>query len=161
MRIDVYYHVVPKIEVVHTHVFPTMIHEHHFVGPLTVLLKEDKPKIQGGMFMFIVKDDNSDVGYQIMPGQVTDVEGNVIPGETILVLAVSDNVDVVQLTVDPTDPMKGTAHFGKPGTANINITESLADGSVVGSFGAQFTVTTGDPAAITGGTIAFEGLKEV
>jgi len=44
--------------------------------------------------------------------------------------------------------------------SNINVTVSLLDGTVVGSFGAQFTVTAGDPKAITGGSIAFEGLIE-
>lgn len=105
--------------------------------------------------MYIVKNDNPDVGYTLTYS-VTDSEGNVLPNEETVAEVVSDNPDAVSV-----DPASGTVHFGNPGLANLNATIKDADtGNLLGSFGAQFTVTTGDPAAISGGTIAFEGLTE-
>ena len=150
-----------KQEIVHRHVFEPIQHEHKFINPLTVILKEEKPKLQGGDIVYIVKDNNPDVLYLINPGQVTDAEGNVIEGATLTFSPVSSDPNVVALTPDPENPLRGIAHFGAPGTANINVTAALADGTIVGSFGSQFTVTVGDPAAMSGGSIAFEGLTEV
>jgi len=110
--------------------------------------------------MYIVKDNNPDVAYIVNPGQVTDAEGIPIPDANLDVQVWTDNEPVVQVIPDPADSKKGTVHFGEPGVASINCIVKLTDGTVLGSFGAQFTVTVGDPAAITGGTIQFEGLVE-
>lgn len=110
--------------------------------------------------MFIVKADNPDVNYSIS-FQITDSEGNVVPTPPVTVAVLSDNPPSVEIIQDPADQLKGVAHFGGPGLANINVTVTrTSDGLLLGSFGAQFTVTAGDPAAISGGTIAFEGLTE-
>jgi hypothetical protein len=55
--------------------------------------------------------------------------------------------------------LTGVVHFGAPGIASLNVQVS-SGGNLLGSFGAQFTVTAGDVSAITGGTIQFEGLTE-
>lgn len=109
--------------------------------------------------MYIVKDDNPDVRYAMAPLVVKDAEGNVIDNPQLVVEVVSDNPDAVAVTPDA-DPMQGSVHFGNPGLANINATVKTAAGVLLGSRGAQFTVTTGDPAAIAGGELAFEGLTE-
>lgn len=109
--------------------------------------------------MYIVKADNPDVGYVITPPTVTDSEGNPVPVDSLVYETVSDNPDV--LTVNTVDPLTGTVHFGAPGVANINVQVKDVDGDLLGSFGAQFTLTAGDPATIVGGAITFEGLTEV
>jgi hypothetical protein len=134
------------------------------LGILTKILKilESKPKykLKGGSIMYIVKDDNPDVGYAIS-FEVTDSEGIPVPVGDVNVAVVSSDETVVSLIEDENDPNVGTAHFGAPGNAGVTVTVSLQDGTIVGSFGAQFTVTTGDAAAISGGKITFSGLTEV
>jgi hypothetical protein len=120
----------------------------------------------GGRFMFIVKDDNPDVGYTITAPTVTDAEGSPVPAGSLTFTVTSDNANAVAVTPDPTNPLAGTVHFGSPkadgtpDTANINVAVTDAAGTLLGSFGAQFTVTAGDPAKIVGGSIAFAGLTE-
>jgi hypothetical protein len=126
---------------------------------LKILESKPKYKLKGGSFMYIVKDDNVDVGYGV-EFEVTDAEGIAVPVSDVLVDVVSDNDVVVQITPDA-DPKSGMVHFGAPGNAAVTVTVSLASGAVVGSFGAQFTVTAGDAAAISGGKITFSGLTEV
>jgi hypothetical protein len=156
MRLDVYHHF-PELKVVHEV-------NVNIPQPFIVQLKminEGQLHMEGGQFMYIVKDDNPDVGYTVVPGVVKDSEGNVIPDAKINVEVSSDNSDAVALTpTDPANPLVGVAHFGNPGVANINVVAKLDDGTILGSFGAQFTVTLGNPAAIAGGTISFEGLTE-
>lgn len=108
--------------------------------------------------MFIVKDDNPDVGYRITPPSVTDAEGNPVDAGSLTFDVTS--TDAAVLAITPSDPLSGTVHFGAPGLASVNVVVSNAAGVVLGSFGSQFTVTAGDPAAIVGGTIAFDTLTE-
>ncbi len=117
---------------------------------------ENRAKFIGDFkFMYVVKADNPPVGFTLSYS-VTDSEGNVLPNEETVAEVVSDNASVVDV-----DQASGVVSFGSPGLANINATIKDADtGALLGSFGAQFTVTVGDPAAIAGGTIAFEGLTE-
>lgn len=110
-----------------------------------------------GMFMYIVKDDNPDVGYHLA-FTVTDAEGNPVDPGTLNVVVTTTDPAVVAAT--PTDPMNGTVHFGNPGLSTFQVTVEKSDGTVLGSFAADFTVTTGDPAAISGGTVTFDGLTE-
>lgn len=112
----------------------------------------------GGGLMFIVKNDNPDVGYHITAPNVTDAEGEPVDAGALTFEVSSDNEGV--LAVAPADPLNGSVHFGASGQANINVNVKNAAGTLLGAFGAQFTVTTGDPAAISGGTIAFDGLVE-
>lgn len=108
--------------------------------------------------MIIVKDDNPDVGYSITAPQATDSEGNPVDAGQLSFEVSSSDANVVALTPDPNDQTKGTVHFGSPGQAAVNV-NVMAAGKLLGAFGEQFTVTTGDPAAITGGGIQFDGLN--
>jgi hypothetical protein len=126
--------------------------------------RHKKFNLKGGDFMYIVKDSQVDVPFQI-GFTVTDAKGDPVPTTAVVVAVVSDNPSAVKV-IPGADQLSGTVSFGVPnadGTpalANITVTVSLPDGTVVGSFGAQFTVTAGDPAAIAGGNIVFTGLVE-
>ncbi len=118
----------------------------------------DQSTFSGGFLMFIVKDDHADVAYSITPPDATDAEGNPIPGAA-LSFEVSSSDDAVVSITPGADPASGSVHFGSPGQAAINVNVKTGD-TLLGAFGAQFTVTVGDPAAIAGGSIAFDGLIE-
>jgi len=119
---------------------------------------ERRSQFTGGQIMFIVKDDNPDVAYSITAPSVTDAEGNPIPDASLTYEVTSSDDTVVAITpADP--PTTGSVHFGNPGQAAINVNVKSGD-ALLGAFGAQFTVTVGDPAAITGGSISFEGLTD-
>lgn len=108
--------------------------------------------------MFIVKDNNPDVAYSITAPEVKDAEGNVIANASLGYEVASTDDTVVAVT--PNDPpTSGIVHFGNPGQATINVNVKSGD-TLLGAFAASFTVTTGDPAAIVGGTISFDGLTE-
>jgi len=119
--------------------------------------------------VFIVKADYPAVPYTITPPTVTDSEGNPVPVDALDFKVESSNVDAVAVIPDESgDPLKGLVSFGrpnadgKPSTAAVSVLVSdKATGTLLGSFGAQFTIPAGDPAAIVGGAIAFEGLTEV
>jgi hypothetical protein len=121
-------------------------------------------KIQTGelKFMYIVKDDNPDVGYTVDLGDVTDAEGNVIPDEQVDVAVESDNSDAVSVSPAADDPNSGIISFGAPGAATITVSATDRNsGKLLATGSASFTVTTGDPAAISGLDISFDGLTEV
>jgi len=109
--------------------------------------------------MFIVKDDNPDVAYSITAPAATDAEGNAIPDAELSYEVSSSDDSVVQITPNPDDAKTGTVHFGNPGQASLNVNVKTGD-VLLGAFGAQFTVTVGDPAAISGGSIGFDSLTE-
>ena len=112
--------------------------------------------------MYVVKNDNPDVPF-VAAFQIVDAEGEAIPDpQGLQVETLSTNPGAVAIVPDPGgDPKKGSVHFGASGLAAVTTTVKKADGTLIGSFGAQFTVTVGDPAAVAAGTIAFEGLTEV
>lgn len=113
------------------------------------------------MSNYIVKDDNPDVGFQLTLGEVKDAEGNVIDNPQGLVTEIlSTDEGVVQFIPGATD-RNGTVKFGSPGVGNLNYKVTDANGTVLGSGSDGFTVTTGDPAAITSISAAFDGLTPV
>lgn len=117
--------------------------------------------LQGGQIMFIVSDDHADVNFSITAPAVVDAEHHPVdPQPTLTYEVVSDNPDAVAVTFD-SGALTGSFTFGAPGLANINATVTDASNNLVGSFGAQFTVTTGAAAGITGGAIQVEDLTEV
>lgn len=130
-------------------------------------LRPGKPCIYGGKIMYVVKADTPNQRYEIVPpDSVTDSEGHRVNPETLDYEILSDNEGAIKLVPDDdNDPMRGTIEIGGPaedGTAalaNVNVLVSYK-GTVLGSYGAQFTVTAGDPAAITGGGLRFPGLSE-
>jgi hypothetical protein len=91
-----------------------------------------------GEFMFIVKADNPDVRYKIVPGVALDSEGNEVPQSDLTIDVKSDDSDVVSATPDPTDQTTGTVHFGRPGNAALTATVSSANG-IHEVIGAQFS----------------------
>lgn len=109
-------------------------------------------------FMFVVKDDNADVNFSVVTGDVTDAEGNVIPDAQVDLAVSSTDDSVVAVTFDATSK-SGSVHFGNPGTATVTATASNG-GTLLGSGAADFTVTVGDPAAISGISLSFDGLTE-
>lgn len=129
---------------------------------LTNLFLEPSPTItfEGGSFMIILKDTNSDVQYQITPPEATDAEGNPVPSPHFNYDVTSTDSTVVEIIPDPADPTTGTAHFGAPGIATVNVQVTNDAGELLGSFAQSFTVTAGDPAAIVGGSIQFGDLVD-
>lgn len=109
---------------------------------------------------YIVKDDQPDVPYSVTLGEVTDAEGNVIADpQGLSVEVVSSDPSVVELT--PADDKRGSAHFGNPGQATVTANVKNEAGDILATGSANFTVTTGDPAAISGVEVGFEGLTPV
>ena len=110
-------------------------------------------------FMFVVKDDETDKNFSVVTGDVTDAEGNVIPEASVDLEVASTDDAVVGVTFDPSTK-SGSVHFGNPGTATITAKAS-SGGKLLGSGAADFTVTVGDPAAISNVGLSFDGLTEV
>lgn len=126
-----------------------------------------QPTMVGGGLMYVVSATNPDVGYQIVPpSAVTDSEGNPVPVTALTYEISSDNPSAVALTPSGDNPLTGTVAFGapnpdgSPALANVNVQVKSEDGTLLGSFGAQFTVPPGAASAIVGGGITFEGLTE-
>lgn len=107
---------------------------------------------------FIVKADNPTVGFSVGLGDVTDSEGNPTDGSGLGVEIVSTDEVVVKVNKDA-DGKSGTVEFGSPGVASVQITVTDKKGTVIGSGGAGFTVTAGDPAAISAVNVSFDGLQ--
>lgn len=124
--------------------------------------------------MFVVKADHPNVRYRIVPPEVVDSEGNVVPAAHLMFEVRTTDPAVVAVTPDP-QPEGGTAlgglvSFGRPhpdgsaALAAVTVVVSLrnADGSAgkaVGAFGTVFAVVAGDPIGIVGGGLTFEGLE--
>jgi hypothetical protein len=109
---------------------------------------------------YIVKDDNPDVGFAVTVGDVTDAEGQVIPDAELSFEIASSDESVMAVTLNE-DGKSGNVHFGAPGVAAFTVQVKSADGTVLGSGGDNFTVTTGDPAAISSVSTSFDGLTPV
>src|SRR6185369_8683514 len=110
------------------------------------------------MANFVVKDDNPDVGVKVtVVGGDVDSEGHPTGG---LKIAISSTDDAVVQVTDNGDG-SGNVHFGAPGQASTQYSVSDASGNVLGTGSDGFTVTTGDPTAISSITAAFDGLTPV
>lgn len=111
-------------------------------------------------FVFKVANDHQDEPYSIEIGGVTDAEGEPLPDAKGLTVEVTSSDDaVVAPNFDPATN-SGIAHFGKSGVASLNAVVKNAKGDILGSGAADFTVTTGDPAAVSDVKLAFSGLTE-
>lgn len=110
--------------------------------------------------MFKVKNDHQDESFSISIGGVTDAEGEALPNTNGLTVAVeSSDPAVVSVDFDPSNNT-GTAHFGQSGVASLTASVTNAAGEILGSGAADFTVTTGDPAAVSDVKLSFGGLTE-
>jgi hypothetical protein len=143
----------------------------HAIGELVhaALGMPEGPHLRGGFFMIIVKNTHPDVRYSVGGFTVVDAEESPVPGAVVHVTVESDNPTAVAITPDA-DPAPGSAggsaHFGSPNPdgspAQATVTAKVMFGDkVVGLFTETFGVTAGDPEAIVGGTMAFEGLTPV
>jgi hypothetical protein len=109
---------------------------------------------------YIVKDDNPDVGFAVSVGEVTDAEGQPIEDAQLSYEIASSDDSVLAVSINE-DGKSGTVHFGAPGAAAFSVQVKGPDGTVLGSGGDNFTVTTGDPAAIASVSTSFDGLTPV
>ena len=110
--------------------------------------------------MFKVADDHQSEPFSISIGGVTDAEGQPIADPTGLSIKVaSSDENVVAVSFDET-AKSGSVSFGSPGVASVTASVTNAKGDILGSGAADFTVTTGDPAAVSDVKIAFSGLTE-
>lgn len=122
-------------------------------------LPQPQPKQLEVRFMFIVKDDHEPVNFSLVLGDVTDAEGNSIPDAKVDVEVLSSDESVLALSFDAATK-SGTVSFGNPGVASLTASVS-SGGKLLGSGAADFTVTVGDPAAISSVALNFDGLTEV
>jgi hypothetical protein len=111
-------------------------------------------------FVFKVANNHQDEPYSIAIGGVTDAEGESLPDTKGLTVEVTSSDEaVVAAGFDPSTN-SGVAHFGTSGVASLNAVVKNANGDILGSGAADFTVTTGDPAAVSDVKISFSGLTE-
>lgn len=111
-------------------------------------------------FVFKVANDHQDEPFSIAIGAVTDAEGEALPDTKGLTVEVTSSDDaVVSANFDPSTN-SGVATFGKSGVASLNASVKNAKGDILGSGAADFTVTTGDPAAVSDVKLSFGGLTE-
>lgn len=116
------------------------------------------PKPLEVILMFVIKDDHPPVPFSLSLGTVTDAEGNAIPDAQLDVTVESSNADAVAVEFDAA-AKTGSVSFGSPGEAEVRANVS-SGGTLLGTGAASFTVTVGDPAAISSVDLAFEGLSE-
>lgn len=110
--------------------------------------------------MFKVADDNQAESFSINIGGVTDAEGHPIADVSGLSVAVeSSDPEVVEVSFDAASK-SGTLSFGAPGVASVTASVTNAKGEILGSGAADFTITTGDPAAISDVSLTIPGLTE-
>lgn len=111
-------------------------------------------------FVFKVANDHQDESFSISIGGVTDAEGEPLPDTKGLTVDVKSSDDaVVAVSFDPSTN-SGVASFGHSGVASLTASVTNAKGEILGSGAADFTVTTGDPAAVSDVKIAFSGITE-
>jgi len=110
--------------------------------------------------LFKVANDHQDEPYSISIGGVTDAEGEPLPNTKGLTVEVTSSDDAVVSAGFDASTNSGVAHFGKSGVASLNASVKNAKGDILGSGAADFTVTTGDPAAVSDVKISFSGISE-
>ena len=127
-------------------------------------LPPPQPKLKGG-FTLILKNNQPDFGYDFDVSGITDEEGEAITDPAVLAQVVkevtSDNSGVIAAT--PADEGgAGTVHVGTSGSAALSgkawLSQADKDAGKDPALIAvePFTITTGDPAAITEGAFKFD-----
>jgi hypothetical protein len=111
-------------------------------------------------FVFKVPNNHPDEPFAISIGGVTDAEGEPLPDASGLTVEVASSDDAVVSATFNQATNEGVAHFGHSGVASLTASVKNAAGDILGSGAANFTVTTGDPAAVSDVSIAFSGLTE-
>jgi hypothetical protein len=128
------------------------------IAKLQIPLPQPQPKQVEVRFMFVVKDDHEAVNFFINLGDVTDAEGNVVTDANLEVAVESSDSGVLSVDFNAFD-RKGVVSFGSPGVASLTAKVTSGD-KLLGSGAADFTVTVGDPAAISNVALSFDGLTE-
>jgi len=136
----------------------TQLADHETLQTVLEAIKKLTTKQVEVRFMFVVKDDHADVNFSLVLGDVTDAEGNTIPDAQLDLAVTSSDDTVVAVTFDAS-ARSGSVSFGHPGVASVTATVS-SGGSLLGSGAADFTVTVGDPAAISSVALNFDGITE-
>lgn len=121
-------------------------------------LPQPQPQLLEVKFMYILKNDHPAVPFSLVLGDVTDAEGETIPDAKLDVTVESDSPGVVAVTFDPAT-RAGEISFGTSGSANLTATVKSGE-TLLGAGAAAFTITTGDPAAISAVDLTFEGIDE-
>jgi len=118
--------------------------------------------ILGGDVMFELPNDHADVPFTISAVSATDSEGETI---TLTESLTTSDEGVVSILFaegsDASSPRAGQVHIGHSGLASLEYTAKDPSGNIVKSGGAQFTITTGAIANVSGGDLALEGIAEV
>jgi len=123
-------------------------------------LPPSQPKSLEVTFVFKVADDHQSEPFSISIGSVTDAEGQPITDNSGLSVKVtSSDEGVVAVSFDEASK-SGSVSFGSPGVASVTATVTNSKGDILGSGAADFTVTTGDPAAVSDVKLAFSGLTD-
>lgn len=120
----------------------------------------DKPKPLEVRFVFKVANDHQDEPFSISIGGVTDKEGEPLPNTDGLNVDVKSSDDSVVAVSFDSASRSGVASFGHSGVASLTASVTNSNGDILGSGAADFTVTTGNPAAVSDVRLAFGGLTE-
>lgn len=107
---------------------------------------------------YIIKNDTPDFDFSIDVGTVTDAEGEVLPDESISLEIESSDPDVLEVTVNE-DGKSGRVHVGHSGVAAFTVSAKGPNGDVLASGADDFTVTPGDPKAVSEIKTNFAGLE--
>lgn len=125
-----------------------------------ILESIDKPKPLEVKFVFKVANDHQDEPFSIAIGGVTDKEGETLPDTSGLTVSVKSSDDAVVGVSFDSATGSGVASFGHSGVASLTASVTNSAGDILGSGAADFTVTTGNPAAVSDVKISFGGLTE-
>jgi hypothetical protein len=130
------------------------------IAKLQIPLPPPQPKQTEVRFVFKVADDHQSESFSISIGGVTDAEGQTISDPSGLSVKVASSDESILAVSFDEASKSGSVSFGSPGVASLTATVSNAKGDILGSGAADFTVTTGDPAAVSDVKIGFSGLTE-
>lgn len=118
-----------------------------------------------GRFTLILKNNQKDFGYDFDVSGITDEEGEEITDEAVLAAVVKEVSSTNEAVISATTPDAGgagTIHVGTSGSADLSgkawLSQADKDAGKDPAFLAvePFTITTGDPAAITEGSFKFD-----
>lgn len=123
-------------------------------------LPQPQPKQLEVNFVFKVANDHQSEPFSISISGVTDAEGEALPDTKGLTVDVKSSDDAVVAVSFDSATNSGVASFGRSGVASLTASVTNAKGEILGSGAADFTVTTGDPAAVSDVKLAFGGLTE-
>lgn len=117
-------------------------------------------RLQEIQMKYIIKNDQPDFGFKVIPGEVRDAEGEVIPNVDLDMEVLSSDENVLQVTTSPDSDESGSVHVGTSGESTITVNASH-NGKLLATGSDTFLVTTSDPTSVSGIRTEFEGLAPV